>query len=140
MWRWIFLSNSGKRLWTGTWGVMLVMTLFLGLWPLSAPVASTGWDKSDHLVGFAALTMTGMWMLPAQSRARVWLWLGLLLLGGLIEVLQMFIPMRQGDLWDWLADAIGVGMGAAVGYAVLRWVSPPGTLAHSGSADDPHWP
>lgn len=137
MWQWIFVSRRGRRLWGAAWGALLVLTLFLALWPLTAPVASTGWDKSDHLLGFAALATTGMWMLPVRARAQAGLLLGLILFGGLIEVLQTFIPHRQGDVWDWLADAIGVGLGAVVGYAVLRWV---GVHCAATSHSDPPGP
>ena len=140
MWQWIFVSSRGRRLWAVAWGALLVLTLFLALWPLTAPVASTGWDKTDHLLGFAALAMTGLWMLPVQVRAHAWLMLGLIIFGGLIEVLQTFIPHRQGDVVDWLADAIGVGLGALVGYAVLRWVAGYPAAGSDTHSTDPHSP
>lgn len=129
MWHRIFYSRGGRRLWTVAFVVLCTVTLFLALWPLTAPVASTGWDKTDHLVGFAALSLTGVWMLPDQARPRAQLVLGLLALGGIIEILQMFIPHRQGDVYDWLADAIGVVAGWAVAGVVRRWFTPTGPVS-----------
>jgi VanZ family protein len=44
----------------------------------------------------------------------------LLAYGGLIEVLQLFVPNRDGEWGDWLADAVGIGIGALLAVAWLR--------------------
>ncbi len=62
-------------------------------------------DKVMHLLVFAVLTL--LWQLSFSSRAT----LGLLMFshyGGVIELLQHYLTVRQGDWWDWLADIIGV--------------------------------
>ena len=72
------------------------------------------WDKAQHSVAFAILTVTGFWSHPKHSKA---LFVLLLCYGGLIEVLQFLSGWRQGDLVDWVADSIGV----FICYG-LRWL------------------
>jgi VanZ family protein len=46
--------------------------------------------------------------------------IGLLAFGGLIEILQAFVPGRDSDWHDLLADAVGTAAGAALALATLR--------------------
>jgi VanZ family protein len=61
--------------------------------------------------------------LPARlgrpSRAA----LALVAYGGAIELLQRWVPGRSAEWGDLLADAIGVGLGWAVGRALRRGFS-----------------
>lgn len=67
-------------------------------------------DKAEHLLAYVALSWTGV--LAARGR-RVELRTGLLLvvLGCVLEVLQMLVPGRSADLRDVAADALGVLLG-----------------------------
>lgn len=71
------------------------------------------WDKAQHAFGFAVLTVLGLWAYPGRVR---WLLPGLLLLGALIEVAQSATGWRQGDWQDVLANAVGVVVGALLGF------------------------
>ncbi len=101
---------------------MMVSTLFKSaFWLLCAAVAVLSllpaeqlppqalniWDKAQHAVGFMLLTATGLAAYPRQYRALAW---GLLLFGMAIELAQSLTTWRQGDIWDWLADATGIAV------------------------------
>lgn len=63
------------------------------------------WDKAQHALGFAALTVSGMLAYPHRQRVLV---SGLLAFGAAIECAQASTTWRQGDVLDWLADAVGI--------------------------------
>ena len=71
------------------------------------PQALNIWDKAQHAVGFMLLTATGLAAYPRQYRPLAW---GLLLFGMAIELAQSLTTWRQGDIWDWLADATGIAL------------------------------
>lgn len=75
------------------------------------------WDKAQHAAGFAALAFLGRLAYPSQpSRLLV----ALLVYGALIEVAQAATGWRQGDVKDWIADAVGV----VIGLALFRLLFP----------------
>ncbi len=94
----------------------------MALIPAPPKALSTGWDKSDHLGAFAALALVGRLAWGRDLKVLTWLGAGLVALGGLIEVLQLFVPQRQADWHDVVADALGVALGLCVG-AILSWLS-----------------
>lgn len=76
------------------------------------------WDKAQHALGFAGLAALALW---ARVSVRPWPWvLGLLLLGAAIEVVQAQLPWRFGDVWDAMADAVGVFAALACSAAWRR--------------------
>lgn len=97
---------------TAFWGAAAAV-LLLSLAPASPELPSTGWDKSNHLFGFLTLAVLG---LPAYPSRRLQVVIGLLLFGGLIELLQSLTSYRLAEWADWLADALGV----ALGYGLHR--------------------
>jgi VanZ family protein len=80
------------------------------------------WDKLEHWLAFVALAL---WFgCVVVRRDIVWLALGLLAFGGLIELLQSWMSLgREGDIKDLVADALGIATG------LLLAVSPLGRLA-----------
>jgi LPXTG-motif cell wall-anchored protein len=90
--------------------------LLLSLLPTSPDLPSTGWDKSNHFLGFFSLALLGL--LAYRSR-RGRLFFGLLAFGGLIEVLQALTPDRLAEWADLGADGLGVLAGFAL-FALLR--------------------
>jgi len=100
---------------------------------LSAPPAPSypfAWgDKVNHAGAFAimmALVFRGIrWLLPERS-TRVQLILALaccMLYGATDEIHQAFVPNRQCDIFDWMADTVGalLAMGCIVPALRTRW-------------------
>lgn len=91
------------------WAFLLALVT-MSLMPtayLAAPVFSI-WDKAQHALGFAVLTLLAVQAYPSRSRLR--LALALLLLGGAIELAQSASGWRMGDWRDGLANAVGIAV------------------------------
>ena len=63
------------------------------------------WDKAQHVLAFFCLSCLGILGYP-NSVGKVSL--GLLVYGGLIEIIQWVTRWRSGDWADWFADGIGI--------------------------------
>jgi VanZ family protein len=63
------------------------------------------WDKAQHLLAFFCLSGLGILGYP-KSITKVSL--GLLMYGGLIEIIQSLTRWRSGEWSDWLVDGIGI--------------------------------
>ncbi|MBI5509243.1 MAG: VanZ family protein [Deltaproteobacteria bacterium] len=95
------------------------------------PFPFLGLDKIIHAgiyAVLAALTLYG----GGWPRGRTfWLWLAVVLAyGASDEVHQMFVPGRNPDVFDWLADAVGV---LTVAFLVSRAPPRAGWPARSAS-------
>lgn len=97
-----------------------VAVLVLSLAPVTTPMPSTGWDKSNHLLAFATLAFLGRGAFPGRAVAVL---AGLLAYGGLIEVLQSFTPDRSAEWADLLADGVGLACGEMLARLVWRRVA-----------------
>ncbi|HET7268090.1 MAG TPA: VanZ family protein [Oleiagrimonas sp.] len=88
---------------------VLAVVLYAGLRQQAVPETFDNEDKLYHLLGFAALAVCTRLAFPRWR----WWWqvLGALAIGGGIELFQNLQPARVGSWWDFLADAIGVGLG-----------------------------
>ena len=112
----LMLGARLRPLRVGAFVILLMVISWLALSPHPPRDLSTGWDKSNHALAFAALMLAGRlcWL------RRPWaLWLALLAYGGLIELLQTQVPGRDGEWPDLLADAVGLSLGWALD-ALLR--------------------
>ena len=80
-------------------------------------------DKNQHVIAYFGLFVWFGGLL--EPRRYAWLAFWLLLLGGSIEIAQGMMGMdREADLYDFLADGIGIGGGLILCFAGLRhWVS-----------------
>ena len=77
---------------------------------------SPPWDKFYHAGNFGVLA--GLLYL-ATGRA----WLAVLLAsayGGSDELHQSYVPGRDSDAWDWVADTLGASAAALVVYLLIR--------------------
>ena len=105
-------------IWRGLLALAMLALLVLSLVPATTPLPSTGWDKTNHLLGFATLAFLGQRAFPGRSLA---VFCGLMAYGGLIEILQSLTPDRAAEFGDLLADGIGLLIGMAVAFLVSRW-------------------
>lgn len=104
LWRWLLAS------------AMLAL-LVLSLMPASLSVPGTGWDKSNHALGFAVLAFLAYWAWRGHILLSL---LGLLGYGALIEVLQSLTPDRMAEWSDLWADGVGLLIGAVLASMVQR--------------------
>lgn len=83
-------------------------------------------DKWVHWLAFMVLTLVILWDTKKAGQKLWQMWtLGIVFpvaYGGLIEVLQkLFFYPRTGEWSDWLADGIGVLVGAIVWWISQQW-------------------
>jgi VanZ family protein len=103
-----------------------------GVWFLSSqsilpqPKGILGYDKLQHLLAYGVLAFClGFWF-PPEKRTRpagvfVVFTLAVSSLYGVIdEVHQRFVPGRDCNVWDWLADTLGAALGTALVALVTR--------------------
>ena len=90
------------------WCLAMLGVAVLALLPtelLTAPVFNW-WDKAQHALAFAVLTVWGLWAWPLAWR---WVLAGMLVFGAAIELAQWACGWRFAEWADWAADAVGVG-------------------------------
>ena len=99
--------------------------LFVGT---HVPAPMTGMQSNDkllHLVAYSGLAFLVVWVI-AGTRPRlhsVIASVGLVVAYGAVdELLQLMIPGRHGDLWDWLADVAGAGLGLLLYFLVWHGI------------------
>lgn len=120
-------SRLGLWGWRCAFVLCVLVVCGLSLTPPTTlpPSAFSMWDKAQHALAFVALAVLGLQAYPGRWGR---LWLGLLLLGAAIEVAQSVVGWRQGDVADWVADAVGVALGVVLFRTLRRWgVLPPAT-------------
>jgi VanZ family protein len=108
-------------------GVLKVPAVLIagGIWFLSSqsilpkPKGILGFDKIQHLIAYLALTAAAAWWFPLKQWRDHPLRTALALIcigsayGAVDEVHQYFVPGRDCNIWDWIADTLGAVMGAA---------------------------
>ena len=109
-----------KRPWQVLLFVLVGVVCYLALTPAPPKNLSLGWDKANHAAAFAALTLTGCFGFPGSRRAVAGVLIALLAFGGLIEILQAYVPGRDSDVADLLADAVGILCGVVPALYALR--------------------
>ena len=83
------------------------------------------WDKAEHFTAFYGLAFLGLFAFPGWKVFR--LGLALSLAGAAIEVIQATPWVRRdADVWDWLADTLGILAAMAPLWAPRwrRWTEP----------------
>lgn len=95
-------------LWRAAFAGAVAGTAYLMLTPVTAPPPELG--AADKAVHFTVFAGNGLLVLPAfPDRGRNVAFLCLLLLGGVLEGLQAFVPFRQASAGDAIANLLGIG-------------------------------
>ena len=107
-----------RVLWRALLALLLVVITYLALIPAPPKAITTGWDKSNHALAFASLAFSSVW--AVWQRPRQWVWLAMALVGyGIgIEIAQSFLPPREADWHDVVADSVGIALGLAVAWPI----------------------
>jgi VanZ family protein len=101
--------------------LLVVTVAVLALTPIPPQAPHFSWDKLNHTLAFAALGFCAVMAQRGGSRRQLALVLAALLAyGGLIELVQLFVPNREAEWGDWLGDAIGIGIGWLLAATWLR--------------------
>ena len=114
------LGPRARRLWLALFIALCAATLVLALLPATRAPEGTGWDKLDHALAFAVLAVAGVLAIGASPAGTAGVLVGLAALGGGIEWLQGFVPSRQGDLADFVADLAGAAAGTLLAWLLAR--------------------
>jgi VanZ family protein len=99
----------------------VAVLLYLCLAPTDRLPGVELWDKAEHAIAWFVLAALGFLLSPRRPRAIT---VFALALGAAVEVLQAILPLgRDGEIGDWAADAIGVGVAVAA-YLLARRLLP----------------
>lgn len=119
---WITGSSAAAWRWRVVGALVLVAVTALAVTPNPPTELTTGWDKANHAIAFCALGLTSRLGFPGGRWRWVSLMAWLMAVGGLIEVVQHFVPGRDADAADLVADAIGA-VGGLLAGAALAWLA-----------------
>lgn len=95
-----------RRLWTLVGYGLVILVVVLSLFPSSPPSLDFSWaDKVTHVLAYGVLML---WFAQLYPKSRYgWLACGFIVLGILLEVLQLQLDSRRGDVWDVAANSLG---------------------------------
>lgn len=110
-----------RGFWQAASLLILLCTLGAALapvfWLWDSKVEAVRWfnnaDKWLHVLAFAALALWFSGLYEARSFWRVAI--GLVAFGAAIEVLQRVVGYRSADIFDLLADIVGIVIGLGIG-------------------------
>jgi VanZ family protein len=104
--------------WRAAFIAATLIAFSVAVWPRPVTFEGDNVDKGLHFGTFYVLEVLA---LVSYRRLRITPAIGLVLLGGAIELIQGQIG-RDCSVWDWLADTLGVMAAMApVAAAKLRW-------------------
>ena len=100
--------------------LLAAFTVVEALIPARRSLHLFAWDKLEHGFAFAVLALVALFAFPRRS--KLWLGLSLSALGAAIELTQAlpFIA-RDGDVRDWIADTIAIGLVLGTAELVQRF-------------------
>ena len=75
------------------------------------------WDKADHFIAYFGLASMATLVIGLKPRLK-WALLGIVFLGGGLEILQAFAG-RDAELLDFVANTLGALTGAVAGALFL---------------------
>lgn len=112
-----------RHQWVSFWRLLLLLemllVLYLSLSPRPPQSLDLGWDKLNHLAAFSSMALSA-----GLGFKRPWsqVFFALLAFGGLIEMLQSFVPNRYAQWGDLAADALGIVLGLVLLMALRPWL------------------
>lgn len=109
------------RFWLALWWLAVVVTVVVCLVPAAdLPETPPGGDKVQHFLAYFVLMASAV-QLYASRRSWLRVALGLLVMGIAIEFAQAALTTtRAADLWDAVADLLGILAGWGIAWTPLR--------------------
>ncbi len=123
------------------WAAALGATALTLWYSLGSVPPAHGSDKDLHALAYfvdtLAVLLAVVWR-PGRRAGRLDGWgpvvvVGILALGGLIELAQGGFAQRDAQLSDWFADAVGIGA-AWLLFGSLRWITREHAARHRSGA------
>jgi VanZ family protein len=111
---------GSQRHWRIVLLVLVAVVSYLAMTPTPPEDLTTGWDRLNHVSAFAALALSAWFGYRDRRSTLLWLLLALLAFGGLIEVVQYFVPGRSCEWGDLFADSVGIAGGSLL---ALGWLA-----------------
>lgn len=102
----------------GVFVLYAVLIAYVSLRPADVTVPGQ-WDKVGHFVTYAVFSVLGARLSKAPGRYLL-ICIGIVAYGGLMEFGQSFMPDRMMSAYDFLANAIGVAVGAIFARVISR--------------------
>ncbi len=113
----------------------MVLIFVLSVRP--APEGLPGFWQMDKLIhagvygvmGLLALRVTGRFAATGKRRAALYAFLISFIFGAFMEVVQSFIPVREGSVYDCIANGVGAFIGVYIAAGIIgricgrRWRS-----------------
>lgn len=123
MWNFLLRKPVHRLLVVGFWAALAFVGTVAMLPSSALPpqfLAFDIWDKAQHALTFTVLGIWGLMVYPL----RPWrVLLGLMCFGGAIEIAQALTSWRFAEWHDWLADALGLALAAALAWGPRRRVA-----------------
>jgi VanZ family protein len=85
-----------------------------------------GFDKVQHMIAFAVFAVCAAFWFPLKQwrlrpfRTALIMALIACAYGAVDEIHQYFVPGRNCNVWDWIADAVGAVAGASAVLLVAK--------------------
>lgn len=110
-------------LWLVLWGLAIAMVVALSLTPPPPVAVPRGFDKLEHLLGYALLSAGAVLVFARRGTQRAAA-LGLVAMGIALEFAQAALTQtRVADAADAAANALGVALGFALSYTrAAEWL------------------
>lgn len=115
------------RSWAVGWFVLASVISVLYLLPEAGPPGTASIDKLTHLLAFGCLGFAGR-LASSRPGANAPLAISLVL-AGLLEWLQSFVPGRESSMLDGAANLAGLALGVAAALAVRAAIAKRHALA-----------
>ena len=99
--------------------IAVTSILVLALIPNNGKIHIGTWDKANHFIAFFTLSFL-LNRASSTMDARIRNMLSLLGFGMSIEIFQAFTSYRSSDIYDILADSVGIVV-FQIGLSLYRW-------------------
>lgn len=107
-----------KPLWLTLGGLLIALIWYLSLMPNPPDTGIDNGDKIEHFLAYGLL-MGWFAQIYIQPKPRLWLMLGFVLMGVLLEILQGMTEFRTYSYADMAANSSGVFIGLLLSQGPL---------------------